>query len=583
MTDTLPEERKTDKEYNHTRRWWILAVLGVAQLMVILDNTIVNIALPTAQHDLHFSNADRQWVVTAYSLAFGSLLLLGGRIGDILGRKRALLIGLVGFAVASALGGASTGFPMLVVARSIQGAFGALLAPSVLALLATTFTHPGERNKAFAIYGAIAGTGGAIGLLLGGVLTSYASWRWTLFVNLAFAAVATTGALLWLKNDRAADQDPLDIPGAAPGDLGAVLRRLRPLPRGNDVVVRSLHDRLPPRRRRHPGSFAVMETRVRFPLLPPRVVRNRTRGGSMLAMLFASIGIFGVFLFLTYYLQDTLHFSPVRTGFAFLPMVAALATMAQVSNRVLLPKVGPKIIVPIGLCLDALAMYMLHRVGLHSSYVTHVLPYVVLLGFGFGLSLAPSFSTGTLGLRPADAGVGSATLNTSQQVGGSIGTALLNTLAAGAATAYLVGKVPTPDNLASAALHSYTTAFLWSSASSWSEPSWPGWSSNGATSSSWPARRAPRGLRSPSTPDRPNRGTAPPTSPIPNCRGYHRGRRRVTAGGGAVQRQGGGAQSGKALGGQPGPGRTGGGVPDPSGPCGTTGGCAFSGDPGPWR
>ena len=463
MTDTLPEERKTDKEYNHTRRWWILAVLGVAQLMVILDNTIVNIALPTAQHDLHFSNADRQWVVTAYSLAFGSLLLLGGRIGDILGRKRALLIGLVGFAVASALGGASTGFPMLVVARSIQGAFGALLAPSVLALLATTFTHPGERNKAFAIYGAIAGTGGAIGLLLGGVLTSYASWRWTLFVNLAFAAVATTGALLWLKNDRAADQDPLDIPGVllVTSGLFCVVFGLShaettswsdPFTIGFLLVGAVIL-----------GLFAVMETRVRFPLLPPRVVRNRTRGGSMLAMLFASIGIFGVFLFLTYYLQDTLHFSPVRTGFAFLPMVAALATMAQVSNRVLLPKVGPKIIVPIGLGLDALAMYMLHRVGLHSSYVTHVLPYVVLLGFGFGLSLAPSFSTGTLGLRPADAGVGSATLNTSQQVGGSIGTALLNTLAAGAATAYLVGKVPTPDNLASAALHSYTTAFLWSS------------------------------------------------------------------------------------------------------------------------
>ena len=210
--------------------------------------------------------------------------------------------------------------------------------------------------------------------------------------------------------------------------------------------------------------FAVLETRVRHPLLPPRVVRNRTRGGSLLAMLFASIGIFGVFLFLTYYLQGTLGFSPVKTGFAFLPMVAALATMAQVSNRVLLPKVGPKIIVPVGLGLDAVAMYLLHRVGLHSSYASHVLPYLILLGLGFGLSLAPSFSTGTLGLRPSDAGVGSATLNTSQQVGGSIGTALLNTLAAGAATAYLVGRLPTTLNLRAAALHSYTTAFLCSSA-----------------------------------------------------------------------------------------------------------------------
>src|SRR6202161_3822274 len=198
---------------NYARRWWILGVLGIAQLMVILDSTIVNIALPTAQHALHFSNADRQWIVTAYALAFGSLLLLGGRIGDIFGRKRTLVIGLVGFAGASALGGASVNFAMLVTARTIQGAFGALLAPSVLALLTTTFVDPGERGKAFGICGAIAGAGGALGLLLGGILTSYVSWRWTLFVNLAFAATAVVGALRWLNNDEGADHDPSDLPG----------------------------------------------------------------------------------------------------------------------------------------------------------------------------------------------------------------------------------------------------------------------------------------------------------------------------------------------------------------------------------
>ena len=462
-TATQPPGEVSHQEANHIRRWWILVVLGLAQLMVILDNTIVNIALPTAQHALRFSNADRQWVVTGYSLAFGSLLLLGGRIGDFIGRKRALLIGLIGFAFASALGGASVNFAMLVIARSVQGAFGALLAPSVLALLTTTFTIPAERGKAFAIYGGIAGAGGAIGLLLGGILTSYASWRWTLFVNLAFAAVATVGALLWLKNDKAADRDPLDIPGLllVTGGLFCLVYGLshaettawsNPYTIGFLVLGVVLL-----------AAFAYLETRTTFPLLPPRVVRNRTRGGSMLAMLFASIGIFGVFLFLTYYLQGTLGFSPVKTGVAFLPMVAALAGMAQVSNRVLLPKIGPKIIVPIGLLMDAVAMYLLHLVGLHSSYVSHVFPYLILLGLGFGLSLAPSFSTGTLGLQPHDAGVGSATLNTSQQVGGSIGTALLNTLAAGAATAYLVGRVASPANLRTAALHSYTTAFLWSS------------------------------------------------------------------------------------------------------------------------
>jgi EmrB/QacA subfamily drug resistance transporter len=449
-------------ETNYSRRWWILGVLGIAQLMVILDGTIVNIALPSAQHDLHFSNADRQWIVTAYSLAFGSLLLLGGRIGDMIGRKRALVIGLVGFAVASAIGGASVDFTMLVIARTVQGAFGALLAPSVLALLTTTFTDPAERGQAFGIYGALAGAGGALGLLLGGILTSYASWRWTLFVNLVFAGTAIIGALLWLKKDKGADHDPLDLPGlfmAAGGVFSLVFgfSHAETTAWSNPYTIGFLVA----------GvvllvAFAYFETRARYPLLPPRVVLNRTRGGSNLAMLFASVGIFGVFLFLTYYLQGTLGFSPVKSGIAFLPMVAALAATAQVSNQILLPRFGPKPTVPIGLLVCAAALFGLHLVGLHSSYVSHVLPYIVVLGIGFGLSVAPAFSTGTLGLAPQDAGVGSATLNTAQQVGGSIGTSLLNTLAAGAATSYLVGRALTPANLRAALLHSYTTAFLWS-------------------------------------------------------------------------------------------------------------------------
>jgi EmrB/QacA subfamily drug resistance transporter len=447
---------------NYDRRWWILGVLGIAQLMVILDGTIVNIALPSAQHDLLFSNADRQWIVTAYSLAFGSLLLLGGRMGDMIGRKRALVIGLVGFAVASAIGGASVNFSMLVVARTVQGAFGALLAPSVLALLTTTFTDPEERGRAFGIYGALAGAGGALGLLLGGILTSYASWRWTLFVNLAFAASALIGALLWLKNDRGADHDPLDLPGLflVAGGLFCLVfgfshaettKWSNPYTIGFLVagVVLLL-------------VFASFETKAKFPLLPPRVVIDRTRGGSVLAMLFASVGIFGVFLFLTYYLQGTLGFSPVKSGLAFLPMVASLAAASQVANSILLPRLGPKPIVPAGLLICATALFGLHLVGLHSSYVSHVLPYLIVLGIGFGLSVAPAFSTGTLGLAPQDAGVGSATLNTAQQVGGSIGTALLNTLAAGAATSYLVGRVATPATIQAALLHSYTVAFLWS-------------------------------------------------------------------------------------------------------------------------
>ena len=304
--------------------------------------------------------------------------------------------------------------------------------------------------------------GGALGLLLGGILTSYASWRWTLYINLVFAAVATAGALFWLKNDKAADRDPLDIPG-----LLLVTSGLFCLVYGFSHAETTAWS--------NPFTIGFLVLGVILLAGSPRSSSGcrtrccrlgsyRTGRGAVRCwrMLFASMGLFGVFLFLTYYLQEILKFSPVKTGIAFLPMIAALAGMAQVSNRVLLPRLGPKVIVPTGLLMNAAALYLLHRVGLHSSYVSHVLPYLLLLGLGFGLSLAPSFSTGTLGLKPGDAGVGSATLNTSQQVGGSIGTALLNTLAAGAAAAYLAGRAITPANLQAAALHSYTTAFVYS-------------------------------------------------------------------------------------------------------------------------
>src|ERR1700683_4866122 len=464
MTMEHADEDGTDtQDANEARRWWILAVLGIAQLMVILDSTIVNIALPTAQHDLHFSNADRQWIVTAYSLAFGSLLLLGGRIGDMVGRKRALIIGLVGFAVASAIGGSSVNFSMLVIARTVQGAFGALLAPSVLAILTTTFTDPDERGKAFGIYGAIAGAGGAFGLLFGGLLTSYASWRWTLFINLAFAVGAIAGTLLWFETDQGADNDPFDLPGLLLVGVGLFslvfgCSHAETTAWSDPFTVAFLVVGVVVL-----GVFAVFETKARYPLLPPRVVLNRTRGGSLLVSLLGSVGIFGVFLFLTYYLQATLRFSPVKTGILFLPLIAAVVTTAQVSNRILLPRVGPKPIVPVGLLLSAGAMFGLHLVGLHTSYLSHVLPYLVMLGVGSGLSISPAFTTGALGLAPQDAGVGSATLNTAQMVGGSIGTALLNTLAASASTSYLVGRALDPANVQAALLHSYTTAFLWSS------------------------------------------------------------------------------------------------------------------------
>lgn len=452
-------ENETAVEKSHRQRWWILAVLGISQLMVILDGTIVNIALPTAQHALHFSNSDRQWIVTAYSLAFGSLLLLGGRISDYIGRRNALITGLVGFAVASAIGAASLNFTMLVIARTVQGAFGALLAPAVLALLTTTFTDPNERGRAFGIYGAVAGAGGALGLLLGGVLTSYASWRWTLLVNLFFAAVGVTGAVILLRKDRGADHDPLDWRGvlSATGGLFALVYGFSHAETtswgdhytlGSFVVAAILL-----------GTFASIQRRAKFPLLPLRLILDRNRGGSLVAMLIAGSGMFGVFLFLTYYLQETLHFSPVLTGVAFLPMVFSLTITAQLSNIVLLPRLGPRPLIPVGMLMASGALFWLTKLGIASSYALHIFPPLVLLGLGIGLVFAPAMNTATLGVAAHDAGVASASVNTAQQIGGSIGTALLNTLAASAAAAYLAVRAPTRLNQQLASVHSYTSAF----------------------------------------------------------------------------------------------------------------------------
>ncbi len=450
---------ETEHERAHRQRWLILGVLSIAQLMVILDGTIVNIALPTAQKALAFSNADRQWVVTAYSLAFGSLLLLGGRVSDYIGRKNALMIGLAGFAGASAFGAAAQNFTMLVVARTIQGMFGALLAPAVLALLTTTFIDPDERGKAFAIYGAVAGAGGAIGLILGGVLTTYASWRWTLLVNVIIAAVAIAGGLTLLKHDRGEDHDPLDLQGVFSVTLG-----LFALVFGfSHVETTSWHNHYTI------GSFVVaaillgyfylVQRRTTYPLLPLRVVADRNRGGSLLAMLVAGVGMFGMFLFLTYFMQLTLHFSAVRTGLAFLPMIFGLVITAQISNIVLLPKLGPRPLIPLGMAMAGAGLFWLSNVTIHSTYTGGVLLPLIVIGLAMGFIFAPSFNTATLGVAPHDAGVASALVNTSQQIGGSIGTALLNTLAASAATSFLVGKAPTALNQGMAAVHSYTTCF----------------------------------------------------------------------------------------------------------------------------
>jgi EmrB/QacA subfamily drug resistance transporter len=446
------------------RRWWILGVVGLAQLMVILDATIVNIALPSAQRALGFSNADRQWVVTAYSLAFGGLLLLGGRLSDLVGRRRMLIIGLVGFAAASALGGAATSFAILVIGRGLQGAFGALLAPAALSTLTVTFTDPAERGRAFGVYGAIAGAGGAVGLLLGGVLTEYLSWRWCLYVNVVLGVVAVAGAVRLLAPQPRDPGVRIDWPGTVLVAAGLVAvvygfseadtagwgapTTIALLAAG--VVLLTV--------------FVLVERRVAHPLLPLPIVLNRFRGGAYLAIGLSAIGIFGIFLFLTYYFQLTLAYSPVKSGLAFLPMVAAIVAASTTSSGVLMPRTGPRPLIPVGMLLAAGGLSILAaRLGLRTSYLDWILPALLLTGAGLGLVFGCALNTATYGTGAADAGVASALVNTNQQVGGSIGTALLNTLAASALASYLLTHSHSPLALAQAAVHSYVVAF-WVSA-----------------------------------------------------------------------------------------------------------------------
>jgi EmrB/QacA subfamily drug resistance transporter len=450
-------------------RWWILAVIGLAQLMVVLDATIVNIALPSAQHDLGFSNENRQWIITAYSLAFGSLLLFGGRIADLVGRKRTFVAGVVGFAASSALAGAAGGFGILVIGRALQGMFGALLAPAALSLLNVTFTAPKERGKAFGIYGAIAGTGGAIGLLLGGFLTQHFDWRWTLYINVLFALLALTGAALLLRSgerDRAAR---LDWPGVllvSAGLFGIVY----------GLSDADTHGWSSPQTYGYAAGglllvllFVAWQTRAAQPLLPLHIPGDRTRGASLIAIVTAAMGMFGVFLFLTYYMQTILRYDPIGTGLAFLPMIGVLVVSAQVATNYSVPRFGPKAVVPLGLLASAGGMVWLTRIGLDTPYATHVLPPLLVFGVGLGHVMPPAMNTATAHVAPRDAGVTSASVNTMQQVGGAIGTALLNTLAVNAASAYLAGHRPASPSGAQqlkalAQLHSYTVAFWWSAA-----------------------------------------------------------------------------------------------------------------------
>ena len=449
-------------------RWTTLVVIAISQLMLVLDSSIMNIAIPTAKVDLGISDANQQWVITAYTLAFGSLLLLGGRIGDYVGRKRVFLIGLIGFAASSALGGFAMNQGMLYGSRALQGVFGALLAPAALALISETFTVPAERAKAFGVMGAISGGGAAIGLILGGTLTEFFSWRWCLGVNTPIAIVAALLAVKYVHESKAEGDKTYDLPGAITATAGLFLltygfsEAASPTKGWSDshtityLVLAVLFL----------VAFVRIEMKAKNPLMPLRVITERNRGGSYLGSLVVGAGLFSMFLFLGLYLQVILHYSPLRSGFAFLPFTAGIIVFAGIASQ-LLPKVGPKPLMIPGLIAAGIGLLLLTRITPETSYLTHVVPSLVIMSSGMALVFIPLTSTSLHAVSHHDTGVASAMVNTSQQIGGSLGTALLNTVAATATTTYLTANAIAKNDMAgtfAAMTHGYTVAFKVSAA-----------------------------------------------------------------------------------------------------------------------
>jgi EmrB/QacA subfamily drug resistance transporter len=420
----------------------------------------VNIALPQAQHALHISTANRQWVITAYTLAFGGLLLLGGRIADYRGRKRIFVIGLIGFAVASSLGGLAPNAGVLFGARALQGAFAAVMAPAALSILAVTFTQAKERATAFGVFGGISGGGAAIGLIVGGVLTQYASWRWCLLVNTPIAIIAAIVALRVVTESRAEGDAHFDLAGAGTVTLGLVSlvygftkADTAGWSAGSTIIFLAAAVALL-------VSFVVIEARTAHPLLPLRVVLERNRGGSFLVSFLVAGGLFGMFLFLTYYLQGTLHYSALRTGFAFLPFSAGIVAGATIASR-LIGRAGPRNLMTFGLVISVLGLLWFARIGVAPAYLLHVLPAEIVVSVGIGIVFVTLSSTALLGVADHDAGVASALVNATQQVGGSLGTALLNTFAAAATATYLTSHV---HAIQASLVHGYHVAFYISAA-----------------------------------------------------------------------------------------------------------------------
>jgi EmrB/QacA subfamily drug resistance transporter len=408
-----------------------LLVIATAQLMVVLDATIVMTALPSIQRALNFSGSGLQWCVTGYAITFGGLMLLGGRAGDLLGRRRVFVTGLVLFSTASLAGGLAQGPGMLVAMRAIQGASGAMIAPTALALITTTFPEGKPRNRAIGVYAAMAGSGAAIGLITGGLLTTYVSWRWVLFVNVPIGLITAVLTLRVLP-ESARNPGRFDLPGAITGTGGvaalvyglstAATDRQGVSHWGDARVVISLIAAAVLL-----TLFVVVERRSAQPLLPMRIIAQGTRAGSYLTMLFLATSMFGFFFFMTLFLQNVLGYSPIQSGLAFLPFACTMIVMSEIVSNIV-ARTGPRALMLAGGVIVAGGMLWFTMITEQSSYLGGLLGPMVVTAGGFGLIFVPMTITGTSGVGAADAGVAASLINTSQQVGGAIGLAALGTV-----------------------------------------------------------------------------------------------------------------------------------------------------------
>jgi EmrB/QacA subfamily drug resistance transporter len=408
-----------------------LAVICVAQLMVILDATVVNVALPSIRRDLNFSLDNLTWVVTAYSLAFGGLLLFGGRTGDFFGRRRMFMIGIALFSGASLVGGFASSEQMLIIARAAQGAGGAIAAPTALALLATTFTEPEARARAFGLFAAMAASGGALGLLVGGALTDYASWRWALFINAPIGAIVLFLAPRVL-NESQGSGTKLDLPGAVTVTAGMSTLVYGLTKASSDgwgstttVVTLAIAAALL-------VAFVLIEHVSTHPLMPFRIFADRNRTGAYLIMLFLAAGMFTTFYFMAQFQQNVHGWSPFHTGVGFLPIPVTIMFMSMVVVRRLIPKIGIRPFLTVGPILAICAMVSFSHIDASSSYWPF-LGSLLLLGVGMGCSFVPLTMTAVNGVAPHETGLASALLNTGQQIGGAIGLAAFGTVFAHAA------------------------------------------------------------------------------------------------------------------------------------------------------